>query len=135
MTLGETFSCTDKGTRKWPKSAAEMLMRKVCTASSMLPTTFTHDREKALVMRSLKKRYVHNPHWCPSSNTKIDKLREQEPLIKSYIDVLISNMREDAREGRASDVVLYFNWTAFDIVGDLSFAQSFDALKTRTTHP
>jgi cytochrome P450 len=44
-------------------------------------------------------------------------------------------MREDAREGRPSDVVLYFNWTAFDIVGDLSFAQSFDALKTRTTHP
>jgi cytochrome P450 len=64
-----------------------------------------------------------------------DKLREQEPLIKSYIDMLMSNMREDAREGRPSDVVLYFNWTAFDIVGDLSFAQSFDALKTRTTHP
>jgi cytochrome P450 len=32
-------------------------------------------------------------------------------------------------------MALYFNWTTFDIIGDLSFAQSFDALKTRTTHP
>ncbi|KAF2101263.1 cytochrome P450 monooxygenase [Rhizodiscina lignyota] len=62
-------------------------------------------------------------------------LREQEPLIKLYIDLLVSNMREDAREGRPSNMALYFNWTTFDIVGDLSFAQSFDALRTRTTHP
>jgi hypothetical protein len=32
-------------------------------------------------------------------------------------------------------MALYYNWTTFDIIGDLSFAQSFDALKTRTTHP
>jgi cytochrome P450 len=44
-------------------------------------------------------------------------------------------MREDAREGRPSDMVSYLNWITFDIIGDLSFAQSFDALKTRTTHP
>jgi cytochrome P450 len=44
-------------------------------------------------------------------------------------------MRDDAREGRPSDMVSYLNWITFDIVGDLSFAQSFDALKTKTTHP
>jgi cytochrome P450 len=52
-----------------------------------------------------------------------------------YIDSLISNIRQDAREGRPSDMASYYNWTTFDIIGDLSFAQSFDALKTRTTHP
>lgn len=56
-------------------------------------------------------------------------------MIQSYIDLLISNIREDARQNRPSNMVSYFNWVTFDIVGDLSFAQSFDALKTRTTHP
>lgn len=44
-------------------------------------------------------------------------------------------MKEDAKAGRSSDLVTYLNWITFDIIGDLSFAQSFDALKTRTTHP
>jgi cytochrome P450 len=48
---------------------------------------------------------------------------------------MMSNMRDDAKEGRPSDMVLYLNWITFDIIGDLSFAQSFDALQTRTTHP
>jgi cytochrome P450 len=63
------------------------------------------------------------------------QLREQEPLIQSYIDLLISNIREDARQNRPSNMVSYFNWVTFDLIGDLSFARSFDALKTRTTHP
>jgi cytochrome P450 len=49
--------------------------------------------------------------------------------------MMMSNMRDDAKEGCPSDMVSYLNWITFDIVGDLSFAQSFDALKTRTTHP
>jgi cytochrome P450 len=48
---------------------------------------------------------------------------------------MMANMREDAEAGRPSDMVSYLNWITFDIVGDLSFSQSFDALKTRTTHP
>lgn len=44
-------------------------------------------------------------------------------------------MKEDAKANRSSDMVTYLNWLTFDIIGDLSFAQSFDALKTRTTHP
>jgi hypothetical protein len=92
-------------------------------------------KEKASVMHSRKKRYVDlaSSETFPDSN--VVKLREQEPLLKSYIDLLISNMRDDAQAGRDSNMVSYFNWTTFDIVGDLSFAQSFDALKTRSTHP
>ncbi|KIW02096.1 uncharacterized protein PV09_06586 [Verruconis gallopava] len=72
---------------------------------------------------------------CLSHAFSEKALREQEPLIKSYIDILISSMREDALNGRPSDMVKYFNWISFDVVGDLAFAQSFDALRTRSTHP
>lgn len=44
-------------------------------------------------------------------------------------------MKEDAKANRPSHMVTYLNWITFDIIGDLSFAQSFDALKTRNTHP
>ena len=62
-------------------------------------------------------------------------LREQEPLIKNYVDLLISNICEDAEADREFDMVAYLSFLTFDLIGDLAFAEPFNALKTRTTHP
>jgi cytochrome P450 len=62
-------------------------------------------------------------------------LRDQEPLIKKYVDLLVSNLREDAEAGREVDMVAYLNFLTFDLIGDLAFAAPFDALKERTAHP
>jgi cytochrome P450 len=62
-------------------------------------------------------------------------LRAQEPLMKRYIDLLISHLRSDARSGTPADVVAYFNFLAFDIIADLSFAAPLGALKDRRAHP
>jgi cytochrome P450 len=63
------------------------------------------------------------------------QLREQEPLIQEYVSLLISNMREDAKEGREVDMVQSFNLITFDIISDLSFGESFHGLEKRTPHP
>jgi cytochrome P450 len=62
-------------------------------------------------------------------------LREQEPLIKKYVDLLISHMHEDAAAGKPVDIVSYFNFLTFDIVADLSFASPLGALQDRKEHP
>lgn len=94
-----------------------------------------HARQRKSLSHAFSEKAVsHSQIRASTTDTDPQQLREQESLINGYIDLLISNMREDARAGRPSNMALYFNWTTFDIVGDLSFAQSFDALKTRTTH-
>jgi hypothetical protein len=55
--------------------------------------------------------------------------------MKTYMDLLVSNLREDAQQNRSVDMVAYLNWLTFDIIGDLSFASPFDALKSRQSHP
>lgn len=62
-------------------------------------------------------------------------LRSQEPLMRVYIDLLIQGLRDKADTGEDLDIVSWFNWTTFDIIGDLSFGEPFDCLKTRSTHP
>ncbi|KFY23056.1 hypothetical protein V493_06128, partial [Pseudogymnoascus sp. VKM F-4281 (FW-2241)] len=61
-------------------------------------------------------------------------LREQEPLIKGYVDLLIQRLHERASAGPL-DMVSWYNWTTFDLIGDLAFGESFDCLENCTYHP
>ncbi|KAL5353083.1 hypothetical protein ACLOAV_001113 [Pseudogymnoascus australis] len=61
-------------------------------------------------------------------------LREQEPLIKGYVDLLIQRLHEHASDGPL-DMVAWYNWTTFDLIGDLAFGESFGCLETCTYHP
>lgn len=62
-------------------------------------------------------------------------MRDQEGIVQGYVDLLISNLREDAKQGREIDLVSTFNLITFDIISDLSFGESFGGLRTRTIHP
>ena len=70
-------------------------------------------------------------------------LRAQEGLIQSYIDLLISRLREKAiiakeigDEAAATvDICQWYNFTTFDIIGDLGFGEPFDCLREGTYHP
>lgn len=42
-------------------------------------------------------------------------LRQQEDLIKGYLDLLINALREEAEAGRVIDATMYYNLTTFDI--------------------
>ncbi|KAL9105820.1 MAG: hypothetical protein Q9227_009076 [Pyrenula ochraceoflavens] len=63
-------------------------------------------------------------------------LVEQEYLLISYIDLLIDRLRERAfsPDAAAVDIVQWFNFTTFDIVGDLSLGESFSCLQGSSYH-
>lgn len=63
-------------------------------------------------------------------------LRSQESRIKRYVDFLVLRLRQNARNGtKALDIAKYYNWIAFDIVGDLIFAEPFGCLERQEYHP
>ncbi|KAI1471816.1 cytochrome P450 [Daldinia caldariorum] len=63
-------------------------------------------------------------------------LRQQEPLIAKYIDLLISRLHEEYDNGKKRcNLEAWYNWTTFDVVGDLVFGQSFHCLENIDYHP
>jgi cytochrome P450 len=51
-------------------------------------------------------------------------MREQQPLIKSYIDLFIRRLREHGEGGnKAVDLAAWYNFTTFDVIGDLAFGE------------
>ncbi|KAH8811274.1 cytochrome P450 [Xylogone sp. PMI_703] len=61
-------------------------------------------------------------------------MREQEPLVMKYIDALIEGLRDSAKKG-PQDMVAWYNWTTFDLIGDLTFGEPFGCLEKREYHP
>ncbi|KAL2218231.1 benzoate 4-monooxygenase cytochrome P450 [Thermoascus aurantiacus ATCC 26904] len=64
-------------------------------------------------------------------------LREQEPLLRSYVDLLIDRLTAQvAGPSRGVvDMIKWYNYTTFDIIGDLSFGEPFNCLKDGQYHP
>jgi cytochrome P450 len=62
-------------------------------------------------------------------------LRGQEPIIKGYVDLLMQRLHEHtATSDKAVNMVSWYNFTTFDIIGDLAFGESFDCLKNSDYH-
>ena len=66
-------------------------------------------------------------------------LRDQEPILQFYVDLFISRLREIAASSgkriAVVDIVEWFNFTTFDIIGDLAFNESFHCLDESRYHP
>jgi cytochrome P450 len=64
-----------------------------------------------------------------------NSLRGQEPIIMGYVDLLMQRLRENIEDGtKAVDMVAWYNFTTFDIIGDLAFGEPFDCLKNSDYH-
>ncbi|KAI0484433.1 isotrichodermin C-15 hydroxylase [Xylariaceae sp. FL0804] len=63
-------------------------------------------------------------------------MRQQEPLIARYVDLLLARLHAECGGGaRALNVEAWYNWATFDIVGDLVFGQPFRCLESADYHP
>ncbi|KAJ5693370.1 Cytochrome monooxygenase lcsI [Penicillium macrosclerotiorum] len=63
-------------------------------------------------------------------------LRDQESLIQSYVDLLIDRLHGEITASRATvDMTRWYNFTTFDIIGDLAFGEPFDCLRESQYHP
>jgi hypothetical protein len=64
-------------------------------------------------------------------------LREQEPILQEYIGVLMKRLHDQVRAGwGCGDVNLvdWYSWTTFDIVGELGFGETFGCLSSSVHH-
>ncbi|CZR50242.1 related to isotrichodermin C-15 hydroxylase (cytochrome P-450 monooxygenase CYP65A1) [Phialocephala subalpina] len=61
-------------------------------------------------------------------------LREQEPIITSYCDLLIQRLSYQQEAKGAVDIAAWLNFASFDIIGDLTFGESFHALEKGEDH-
>jgi cytochrome P450 len=62
-------------------------------------------------------------------------MREQRGLISGYVDLLIDGLKRASKEGESLNMVEWFNWTTFDVIGRLAFGEDFACLQDGKTHP
>ncbi|GES60414.1 cytochrome P450 [Aspergillus terreus] len=63
-------------------------------------------------------------------------MRAQDPLIAGYVDLLIERLHENCKGGAQTvDMTAWYNFTTFDIIGDLAFGQPFGCLEKSEYHP
>ncbi|RSL96790.1 hypothetical protein CEP52_011285 [Fusarium oligoseptatum] len=60
-------------------------------------------------------------------------LREQEPIVKRYVDLLLQRLHENS--DRPVDIMSWYNYTTFDVIGDLAFGEPFGCLDNSDYHP
>ncbi|PSR97238.1 cytochrome P450 monooxygenase [Coniella lustricola] len=61
---------------------------------------------------------------------------DQYPLIRGYVDLLMQRLRENSKGGAvALDMTRFYNYTTFDIIGDLAFGEPFGCLDDTKYHP
>ncbi|KAI2643133.1 putative cytochrome P450 monooxygenase [Xylaria nigripes] len=63
-------------------------------------------------------------------------MHEQEPIIGSYVKLLISRLKTETKKNPIQNVRDWYNWTTFDLIGDLSFGVEggFGSLEKLETH-
>ncbi|KAF2210335.1 hypothetical protein CERZMDRAFT_113284 [Cercospora zeae-maydis SCOH1-5] len=57
-------------------------------------------------------------------------LKELEPLLQQWVTLFRSKLEERTHKGEKVDMVKWYNWTTFDIMGDLSFNEDLGMLET-----
>ncbi|KAK7212412.1 hypothetical protein V2G26_019590 [Clonostachys chloroleuca] len=63
-------------------------------------------------------------------------LSSQEHILKQYCDSFISNLEKySMQQGGSVDIVRWFNFVTFDLIGDLAFGESFGCMDQGGYHP
>ncbi|CRL28245.1 Cytochrome P450 [Penicillium camemberti] len=62
-------------------------------------------------------------------------LREQEPVIKRNIDLLIEKLHVEVAAGKTPEMTSWFNYATFDLIGELAFGETYGCLENSQYHP
>ena len=110
------------------------------------PKSYLWNTIPSLGKRGPSKRSDHILNANDSDHSRIRKLFShsfsekaltgQEPLVQSYVDLLIKQLYKQVElsKGSAFNLSTWYTFTAFDIIGDLGFGDSFDCLKDAKSH-
>ncbi|KAL2168974.1 hypothetical protein VTG60DRAFT_6616 [Thermothelomyces hinnuleus] len=67
-------------------------------------------------------------------------MQDQQPLITRYVDLLMQRLKEKTHGGdgepqpAVADLAAWFNFTTFDVIGDLAFGEPFGCLEQSRYH-
>jgi len=61
-------------------------------------------------------------------------LREQEPGVQAWVDILMAKLRGIAASQMPTDMVKWLNFTTFDLIGDMALGKSFGCLQDNEYH-
>ncbi|KAI0471245.1 cytochrome protein [Xylaria cf. heliscus] len=81
---------------------------------------------KKIVFSSSKDHFRYRRAMLPAFSDKA--LRLQEPLIRVYIDLLITRLREQSNIGKPVNMVRWYNFTTFDLIADLAYGTPLQGL-------
>jgi cytochrome P450 len=56
-------------------------------------------------------------------------VKQQKATVQAYVETLVRKLRRKAKEREPVDIVRWFNFTTFDIIGALCFGEDFAALE------
>ncbi|KAH6603743.1 cytochrome p450 3a17 [Trichoderma cornu-damae] len=62
-------------------------------------------------------------------------LRDQEAVIGKYVDLLMERLSERSDTGKSFNIIHWMNFTTFDIIGHLTYSESFHCLERNGYHP
>ncbi|KAM0204704.1 hypothetical protein ACHAQI_009878 [Fusarium lateritium] len=62
-------------------------------------------------------------------------LHSQEEIMRQYVDLFITQLTKRARQGTVVNLVAWFNFATFDLIGHLTLGQSFGCLESGKYHP
>lgn len=62
-------------------------------------------------------------------------LRDQEVFVQKYVGLLVEKLRGYAAAGQICNLTDWYNYTTFDVIGDLAYGQSFQCLENSAYHP
>ncbi|KAL7928659.1 cytochrome P450, partial [Trichoderma chlorosporum] len=62
-------------------------------------------------------------------------LRDQGVVMKKYVDLLMKRFTERSDTGKSFNIIDWFNFTTFDIIGHLTYSESFHCLENKGYHP
>ncbi|PTB77119.1 cytochrome P450 [Trichoderma longibrachiatum ATCC 18648] len=60
---------------------------------------------------------------------------DQEPIMRIYIDTLVTKLKNQSTKQESIDIVRWYNYTTFDMIGDLAFGEPFYCLESTDYHP
>lgn len=58
----------------------------------------------------------------------------QEEIVQSFVSKLLSNFKSFAEQGKSFNIVNWYNFMTFDVIGELSFGESFGCLERGDFH-
>ncbi|KAI9665460.1 MAG: hypothetical protein M1831_001602 [Alyxoria varia] len=61
-------------------------------------------------------------------------LQEQESYVQTYVDLLLKGIKDESADGTPQNMLNWYNFTTFDVIGDLAFGEPFGCLEDNQYH-